>query len=484
MSDIQFRRRWYTVAEVAEMLGYGESKVRMLIVQGDLKSLKDGRSRRILPGWVDEYVERRAADSTRRLARMTAKRTRHNGEGSIYPRGNGYAAYVWVTLPTGQRRRKYVYGQDREDVHARWLALSQVAAWGPVLTKVPTVGQYLATWLAEVVGPNLAPLTYATYESHVRNYIEPGIGRFRLDRLRVHDVQAWLNRLKDQCQCCAQGKDAARFARDPAVARCCASGKCCHQTPSARTIKDVRTVLRSALSHAMSAELLERNVAALVKSPKQHRRSVTAWTSDEARRFLESARDDDDPWYAAYVLVLVLGLRKGEALGLSWSAVNLGVGELVVEHQLQRVRRALLYRETKTEASDAILPLPDVVARALERRRSDQEEHRRLAGEAWHDDPDWPDLVFTGRLGTPVDPRTLNRKFTERCRIAGVVRGHLTVHDARRTCATLLVDLDVHPRVIMRILPHADLSVTMEIYARASSSATRDALRRLGEGLE
>jgi integrase len=59
----------------------------------------------------------------------------------------------------------------------------------------------------------------------------------------------------------------------------------------------------------------------------------------------------------------------------------------------------------------------------------------------------------------------------------------LTVHDARRTCATLLVDLDVHPRVIMRILRHADQAVTMEIYAKASSKAVQEALRRLGESL-
>lgn len=63
MSEIQVRRRWHTVAEVAEMLGYGESKVRMLIIQGDLKSLKDGRSRRILPQWVDEFVARRADEA-------------------------------------------------------------------------------------------------------------------------------------------------------------------------------------------------------------------------------------------------------------------------------------------------------------------------------------------------------------------------------------------------------------------------------------
>jgi excisionase family DNA binding protein len=53
-------KKWYTCAEVAEMLGFGEAKVRMLVIQGDLKSLKDGGSRRILPEWVDEYVAMRA----------------------------------------------------------------------------------------------------------------------------------------------------------------------------------------------------------------------------------------------------------------------------------------------------------------------------------------------------------------------------------------------------------------------------------------
>jgi excisionase family DNA binding protein len=46
-----------------QLLGYGETKVRMLIIRGDLKSVKDGRSRRILPQWVDQYIERRCAES-------------------------------------------------------------------------------------------------------------------------------------------------------------------------------------------------------------------------------------------------------------------------------------------------------------------------------------------------------------------------------------------------------------------------------------
>lgn len=54
---VVFTRKWFTVREVAEQLGYGETKVRMLIAQGRIRSLKDGRSRRVLPQWVDEYVE-------------------------------------------------------------------------------------------------------------------------------------------------------------------------------------------------------------------------------------------------------------------------------------------------------------------------------------------------------------------------------------------------------------------------------------------
>ena len=122
--------------------------------------------------------------------------------------------------------------------------------------------------------------------------------------------------------------------------------------------------------------------------------------------------------------------------------------------------------------------MPDIVAAALMIRRAQQDRERDAAGKIWQQTKEMPSLVFTGHYGTPIDPRTLNRKF--RARDAAGVRP-ITVHDARHTCATLLVDLDVHPRVIMRILRHADQAVTMEIYANASSAATREALRRLGD---
>src|SRR5919206_953992 len=59
-------------------------------------------------------------------------RARANGEGSIFPYRNGFAAYAWVTKPDGLRARKYVYGKTREDVHEKWIKLQQQARDGPV----------------------------------------------------------------------------------------------------------------------------------------------------------------------------------------------------------------------------------------------------------------------------------------------------------------------------------------------------------------
>ena len=405
---------------------------------------------------------------------MTSRK-RANGEGSIFPYRNGFAAYVWVTKPDGKRTRKYVYGKTREVVHDKWVRLQAQAKAGPVATKVPTVAEFMAYWLAEVVGPNLAPLTYATYATLTRLYILPGLGPKRLDRLQVRDVQTWINQAGRQCQCCTQGKDAQRPA---ARQRCCAIGHCCGQTPSTNTISDLRKVLRSALSHAMTEELVSRNVAALVKLPAVRKKRGQSWSSEEARRFLESARRDGDPFYAGYVLVLVLGLRKGEVLGLVWDDLDFERAELTVGLQLQRVSRQLLHRETKTAHSDATLPLPGLCVTALRLRQAGQEKAKADAGKVWQADR----LVFTTGLGTPIEPRNFNRSWDTRCRKAGVRK--ITVHDARRTCGSLLADLDVHPRVAMTILRHARFAITMEIYTQVSSKATRDALKRLGDSLE
>jgi len=163
----------------------------------------------------------------------------------------------------------------------------------------------------------------------------------------------------------------------------------------------------------------------------------------------------------------------------------LDAGELIVGEQLQRVGRRLLRRETKTESSDAPLPLPAICAAALKLRQAQQERDRQAQQERERESgaSRWMEtgLVFTTRYGTPVEPRNFNRSFDYRIGRAGVRR--INVHGTRKTCGTLLAALDVHPRVAMQILRHSRITVTMEIYTEATSEATRDALRKLGDTL-
>ncbi|MCG7320806.1 tyrosine-type recombinase/integrase [Arsenicicoccus bolidensis] len=393
---------------------------------------------------------------------------RVNGEGSIYKTADGYRAYVWVTTPQGRRVRRYVRGKTREEVREKQAGLELKARRGPVAPSSPSVEAYVRKWLDEVVRPNLVRHTYAAYEGAARLYVIPGLGRKRIDVLSVSDVRQWINRLRVQCQCCAQGKDAARQ-----VPRCCAVGQCCAQLPSDSTVHQAWRTLRAALSSAQRDELVPRNVAALVRMPVPRTGKASVWTVEEARRFLDSAREDDDPLYAGFVLLLLLGLRRGELLGLAWEDVDLASGEVRIAWQLQRIGGQFARTRVKTRTSDAVLPLPLTCVDALREQAVRQAQFAAKVGPGWQSSG----LVVTSSIGTPMDPRNFHRKFKERAEKAGVPV--IPVHSTRRTCATLLVHNGVHPRVAMQIVRHSQIAVTMDIYAQVASSSTRDALDQL-----
>lgn len=188
------------------------------------------------------------------------------------------------------------------------------------------------------------------------------------------------------------------------------------------------------------------------------------------------------------MLILVLGLRKGEVLGLPWPGIDFDAGELDVSWQLQQINGTLIHKKrTKTDndQSGTVLPLPDICTAALESRQvrqkadSESDEWRpiRLAPSGLMSS----DLVLTTTHGTICDPRNFNRSFNHRCVRAKVRR--IRVHDTRHTCASLLAALDVHPRVAMQILRHAQISITMEVYTEVPDEVTRSALKRLSDQL-
>lgn len=171
-----------------------------------------------------------------------------------------------------------------------------------------------------------------------------------------------------------------------------------------------------------------------------------------------------------------MGMRRGELLGLRWDAVDLDRGTLIVERSLQRVEGELKLVRPKTQTSVRTLPLPPLVIKALTEHRERQAQERVAAGDRWKENG----LVFTSRVGTPIEPDNIRRSWDPLRRRLGL---EVRFHDLRHTCVTLLLDLKVPPHVVRQIAGHSDIGVTMKVYAHASLDEQRKALGSLGDQL-
>jgi len=94
-----------------------------------------------------------------------------------------------------------------------------------------------------------------------------------------------------------------------------------------------------------------------------------------------------------------------------------------------------------------------------------------VAGSRWRDHG----LVFTTGIGTPLEPRALNGDFE---RIVGGVRDlrRVRLHDLRHACASFMIAQGIHPRIIMEILGHSQISLTMNTYGHVMPDAMKEAV--------
>jgi integrase len=218
-----------------------------------------------------------------------------------------------------------------------------------------------------------------------------------------------------------------------------------------------------------------RNVARGVRIETPEKVTVIEpFTVDEAREFLRKVRGHR--LHALWVTVLLLGLRRSEACGLHWSDVDLNKGTVRITRGLQRTGGVLRELPTKTRRSRRTVPLPAVVVQALREHR-DRQDEQRANTRYWQDTP----YVFTSRIGTPLEPRTLTRTFHALCERHGLRRVRL--HDLRHTCVSLLLALGVSPRIVMEIVGHSAIEMTMNVYAHVSLDNQRAALDLLNSQL-
>jgi integrase len=360
---------------------------------------------------------------------------RSRGDGSVYydaDRGCWVGSIDIGRDPqTRRRRRRKVSAATKTECRDKLDKLrGEKARTGTVAPRNITVEKCVRDLLASPPPAWRSPVTIEVNTAHAERVIR-AVGKIRLVNLTPGQVRAMLDQMT---------RDGYATA----------------------TISGTKGILAQAIRRAEQEGLAGRNVAQLTDTPRGTRSASRSMTLDQIRTLFAS---DLSAWMRAYLMAGILcGLRPGELLGLTWDDVDFGTGVIRVRHCLKAVRgqdghRVLQLENLKTERSKRTLALPAKAAEALKALRSGQAAAKLRLGRYY----DSRGIVFCGDHGQPLWQATVNRRFKQTCKLAGI-GSHWHAHEQRHTFVSVLSDAGLDIEAIADAAGHINSSITRTVY--------------------
>lgn len=366
---------------------------------------------------------------------------RQKGDGSWTQRAGG--GWAFEVMHDGQRLR--TTGRTKTDARAAMKELiARVDQGLPARDAKVTLASWLAEWQSVHLearqtkrGPMKAT-TKATYKTLCKKHLEPApFGSTALDKLTPRAIERHLNGLR-----------AAGMAES--------------------SLRQIYHILRLALAAAVRDGLLARNPAELVDRPVPPYKEAQHLSVADLNRLLDAAKAYR--YHEVLSLIAATGMRRGEALALKWSDVDLVAGTLRVRGTLARVDGHLTVTDTKTEKSRRTIELSPGLVDLLARHRDAQEREAAAAANQWRDSG----FVFTTAFGEPVDPRNVFRTLQAARKKAKL--GPVGIHTLRHSWASAMIDNGANIKVVSELLGHSSVAITGDIYVHTHSEAKRAAV--------
>ena len=362
-----------------------------------------------------------------------SSRRRSPGEASYRRRTDG----TWEGRITHNYKPYSVYGKTRGECKAKIELLKEKLCLG-VDTSTPSLNEWMQLWLDDYVAVDRKQSTVENYESVMKNHVLPELGRIRVDKLAPSDVQRLIGKLRKKGY-------------------------------SARYIRGIHHVLRCSLNAAVARKMIAVNPAAGAVVPKLQHVDMDTISATDVTKLQEAELFESEPLFACVLLMLFTGLRRGEALALRWSDIDLEHNTLVVQRELVKVHGGTLFQSTKTRTSNRLIPFGSWMKSVLINHQESQSDFIKKT-KGYNNG----DLVFARENGNPYYPDSL-RKILHRI-LKKVGLPAVRVHDLRHTCATILMLSGVHPKVVQEILGHSNISVTLGTYSHTMPSMKKDAV--------
>ena len=231
--------------------------------------------------------------------------------------------------------------------------------------------------------------------------------------------------------------------------------------------------IHKALKYAVKMDLIPFNPADKVERPKKQRYIADYYRQEELERLLEASKDH--PYSLLIQMTAFYGLRRSEALGLKWDAIDFERDTITIKHIVTNAKidgkcEILCADRAKTKSSLRSLPLVSNIREKLLALREQQKENRRVCGNCYSKKYDG--YVFVDAMGNIFNPRSVTANFSKLLEQNGL--RHIRFHDLRHTFASILINQDVPLLNVSTFLGHSDLSTTANIYAHLDKSKKQE----------
>jgi integrase len=379
-------------------------------------------------------------------ARSTGRR-RGNSEGSTPRRrpDGRWQINLRVTDESGRASRHTVYGDSAPGARDKAAEIRKRVEGGqPARDRRQTVAAFTLHWIDTTLqASERKRITKVMYAGVARTHIvDSSLANVTLDRVRPSHVEGWIVELRRK-----------RLAES--------------------TVRSAYTILRAVLDTAVRDGALRSNPAAAIRRPRVTVKEAPHLTPAQVADLLRAA--EGGRYASLFALLVHTGLRRGEALALQWSDVDLARGILRVRGTLSRIDGGLVVTEPNTAKSKRFVPLSEPADRLLRQVQAAQAEERRLAGSAWRQ----TGFVFTTEFGEPCDPRNAFRALRAAATKAGLP--HAGLHTLRHSAASVMLTRGVPLKVVSDILGHSSIAITGDIYGHVSPDVARQAMDTLGD---
>jgi integrase len=346
---------------------------------------------------------------------MPAKR--RYGQGSIYLSAEGWRGALSTLKANGTRGRKTFRGTSRRDIEQQFKAYRDQVEEAQPVGSTATLAEYLTQWL-DGVRDSVRPATHRGYTTRMA-LVSREAGGVRLCDLTPGHVQQLTRALLDR-----------------------------GLQPS--TVANVRSVLSATLEQARVWGLIPSNPVRDTRAPRLPKKERPILSPDGIKALLEAADEDDDPWLPLWTLLLLGGLRLGEALGLRWTDLDQRRSAVHVRQQVQRVPGGWDYHEPKGGDARTVVVPPLVLdlVRGM---------------------PRGGPLVFCDTQGQPYHQARVRLAFRRALASAGLP-ATLTPHSLRHTTATEALRRGINPRLVSAHLGHSKVGITLDLYSHVDAA--------------